>query len=134
MLEKGRVIRKFAGASLVMLFCSFLLFLYPLIRSGSGEIVLGVAICSIINAAVALSYFSLIMYAYDRSNTAFLIALFGGMLVKMVLLAFLLIVLVLSFKTTYLWIILMFMVYYFAFQILEIVFFIRYFKIVGETE
>ncbi len=133
MLEKGRVIRKFAEASLIILVTSFLLFLYPMIRFGSGEIALGGALCSLINAAVALSYFSSIMYSYDRSNTVFLIALFGGMLVKMALLAVLLIVLVLSFRATHLWIILTFMVYYFAFQILEIVFFIRYFKIAGET-
>jgi hypothetical protein len=60
------------------------------------------------------------------------VTLFGGMLIKMAGLAVILIVLVLSFRTAYVWIVASFMIYYFAFQILEIIFVARYLRRVKE--
>lgn len=127
MKEKGRIVRNFFFASFVLLLLSWVLFIFPFWKMAGADILQGLFLGSLSNFAVAFLYFIGVVWSFDRSGKAFLISLFGGMLAKMAVLASILVILLLILETNILWFILSFMLYYLAFQILEVIFFVSYF-------
>ncbi|MEW5805831.1 MAG: hypothetical protein AB1756_00500 [Acidobacteriota bacterium] len=126
MKGKSSIAKNFLLTSLVLLLLSWILFLYPFWNTAEAGLLSGLFIGSLSNFAIALGFFSAVIWSFDRPQGTFLATLFVGMLVKMIILALILVSLILTFHTNRAWLISSFMLYYFAFQILEVIFFVRY--------
>jgi hypothetical protein len=109
----------------VALAAAFVLGAYPLYAFGDRELILSVAIgCGICTANVLAGSLS-ILIGFDKPNQDFLKILFGGMLLRMLVIG-ILVFLIVKFTTVQVFgLILSLFLFYVLFQILEISFLMR---------
>lgn len=128
MRGKREINKRFFLISFVLLAAFSIPFLFIGINTSSKNFFSGFLAGSVSNWIVASAFFSLVLWSYQRTSRVFYLSLFGGMVAKMVVLSAVIIISIAFFHINYIWLIVSVMVYYLAFQALEIIFFAKYFK------
>jgi F0F1-type ATP synthase assembly protein I len=128
MTEKRKITEKFLLASFILLIAVAVPFLLLGSRISIEEIFPEFFAGSLSTWIVACAFFSLLSWSYKKSTRIFHFSLFGGMALKIIVLLAVIAAAIAIFRVNYLWFIVTIMVYYLAFQVLEITFFAKYFR------
>lgn len=128
MTEKRKINKKFLFLSLILLIALSIPFLLVGWWISVKGMLTGFLIGSLSTWVVASASFSLLAWSYEKTTKIFHFSIFGGMALKMIILLVVIAAAIRIFQVNYLWFIVTVMVYYLAFQVLEITFFAKYFR------
>lgn len=95
---------------------------YPLIRFGTSDVILAAALGALLSTVNVLLGFLAIEYAFNKSYTVFLKAVFGGMGVRMLLLLGAMLLLILVFRVHTLALMVSLLGFYAIYLVLEVLF------------
>lgn len=95
---------------------------YPLIRFGTHDVILAAALGALLSTVNVLLGFLAIEYAFNKSYTVFLKAVFGGMGVRMLLLLGAMLLLILVFRVHTLALMVSLLGFYAIYLVLEVLF------------
>ena len=95
---------------------------YPLIRSGSGGVVLAVCVGALLSTVNVLAGFLTIEYSFEKSYTVFLKTVLGGMGMRMVVMLGLMLLLILVVRLETVPFTISLLGFYFVYLVLEILY------------
>ncbi len=128
MNERRKINKRFLLLSLILLVALAIPFLLIGSKISGKDALKGFLFGSLPAWIVACSFFFLLSWSYKKSTRVFHFSLFGGMALKIAILLAFIALSITIFQVNYLWLIVTVMVYYLAFQVLEITFFAKYFR------
>ncbi len=128
MIERRKINKKFLFLSFILLIALSIPFLLVGWWISVEGMLRGFLAGSLSTWIVASAFFSLVTWSYKKTTKVFHFSLFGGMALKIIVLLVVIAAAIIIFQVNYLWFLVTVMVYYLAFQVLEITFFAKYFR------